>query len=119
MVKKYSFQSVLVVVEKLKSYISFSDQNLCQLEVEFLSRQFITLDNMSEEVLPSELLPSGDEKHAVIYWINQVLVDQNFITCSNLVRVVLCTIHSNTEEEFVFSPVKKNLTPQGAFLELD
>ena len=48
-----------------------------------------------------------------------VPVDQNFIICSNLVRVVLCIIHSNAEEELVFLPFKKSVTPQGASLELD
>ena len=33
--------SVLFVVEKLKAYINFSDQDLCQLEAEFLSLQSI------------------------------------------------------------------------------
>ena len=36
-----------------------------------------------------------------------------------VVRVVLCIIHSNAEEESVFSRAKKNLTPQRASLELD
>ena len=35
--QKCTFQSVLLVVEKLKSYINFSDQDLCQLEVKILS----------------------------------------------------------------------------------
>ena len=39
--QKCTFQSVLSVVEKLKLYISFSDQDLCQLEAEFLSLNFL------------------------------------------------------------------------------
>ena len=36
-----------------------------------------------------------------------------------LARVVLCIVHSNAEEESLFSHVKKNLTPQRASLSLD
>ena len=36
-----------------------------------------------------------------------------------LTRVVLCIVHSNAEEESLFSRVKKNLTPQRASLSLD
>ena len=36
-----------------------------------------------------------------------------------LARVVLCIVHSNAEEESLFSSVKKNLTPQRASLTLD
>ena len=36
-----------------------------------------------------------------------------------LARVVLCIVHSNAEEESLFSRVKKNLTPQRASLTLD
>ena len=39
--QKCTFQSVLSVVEKLKLYISFSDQDLCQLEAEFLPLNFL------------------------------------------------------------------------------
>ena len=36
-----------------------------------------------------------------------------------LTRVVLCIVHSNAEEESLFSRVKKNLMPQRASLSLD
>ena len=36
-----------------------------------------------------------------------------------LARVVLCIIHSDAEEESLFSHVKKNLAPQRASLSLD
>ena len=72
----------------------------------------------------------GDEKHAVVYrievlWYHLRLQKipgtsrSKFHYLFNLVRVVLCIIHSNAEEESVFSRVKKNLTPQHVSLELD
>jgi hemerythrin superfamily protein len=36
-----------------------------------------------------------------------------------LAKIVLCIVHSNAEEESLFSRVKKNLTPQRASLSLD
>ena len=65
-----TFESVLFVFEKLKSYIIFSDQDLRQLEAEFLSLQSITLDYKSEEALKEAAICHGDKEHAVIYRID-------------------------------------------------
>ena len=65
-----TFESVLFVFEKLKSYINFSDQDLRQLEAEFLSLQSITLDYKSEEALKEAAICHGGEEHAVIYRID-------------------------------------------------
>ena len=72
--QKCTFQSVLSIVEKLKSYINFSDQALYQLEAEFLLLQSITLDDMSEEALREPVIHQGNEDHAVVYRID-VLCD--------------------------------------------
>ena len=42
-----------------------------------------------------------------------------FCNLFELAKVVLCIIHSNAEEESVFSRVRKNLTPQHASLEIE
>ena len=71
----------------------------------------------------------GNEKHAVICWINvlwyhlllQKVPGTSWSKFHHLFKrhvSGVMHIHSNTEEEFVFSPVKKNLTPHGASLEL-
>ena len=52
---------------KLKSHINFSDQDLCQLEAEFLSLQSITLDDMLEELFKEATIHHGNEQHAVFY----------------------------------------------------
>lgn len=128
--QKCTFESVLFVAEKLKSYINFSEQDLSQLEEEFLFLQSITLDDMSEEALKEAAIRYDDEGQAVVYRIDvlwyhlsiQKIQGTNrskFHNLFKLVQVVLCIIHSNAEEESVFSRVKKNLTPQRASLELD
>ena len=90
----------------------------------------VYLDDMSEEAFRKALIHHGDEEHAVVYQINvlQYHLSLQKITGTTrskfhhmlmVVRVVLCIIHSNAEEESVFSRAKKNLTPQRASLELD
>ena len=44
---------------------------------------------------------------------------RKFENLFKLARAVLCIVHSNAEEESLFSPVRKNLTPQRASLSLD
>ena len=65
--KKCTFQSVLFIVEKLKSYITFFDQDLCQLEAEFLSLQ--SLDDILK-VLKEVAIRHCDEEHSVVYRID-------------------------------------------------
>ena len=69
---KCTFRSVLFVVEKLKSHINFSDQDLCQLEAEYLSLQSITLDDMLEEALKEVVIRHGNEEHAVVSVVSPV-----------------------------------------------
>ena len=102
-----TFRSVLFVDENLKSYINFSDQDLCRLEEEFLSLQSITLDDIMKEAFKEAVIRHGDEEYAVVYRIDVLcyhLLLQNITSTSqskfyhlfNLVRVVLCInpIHS-------------------------
>ena len=107
--KKCTFQSVIFVAEKLKLYINFSDQDLCQLETEFLSFQSITLDEMSEEALKEAAIHHED--HVVVYRINVLwyhLFLQKIPSTSrlifhhlfNLVRVVSFIIPSKAEGDF-------------------
>ena len=109
---------------------NFSDQDLCQLEAEFLFFQFFNLDAMSEETLKEAAIHHGAEEHTVFYWIDVLwyhLLLQKILGTSwskfhhllNLVRVVLCIIHSKREKESVFSRVKKNLILRRASSDLD
>ena len=115
MIKKCTFQSILFVVEKL--YINFSDQDLCQLEAEFISLRSIILDDTSEKVLKGAAICHGDEEHAVacMYHLSLQKIPgtslSKFHHLFNFVQVLLCIIHNNAEKESVFSCVKKNLTP--------
>ena len=46
---------------------NFSDQDLCQLEAEFLFFQSFNLDDMSEEALKEAPIHHGTEEHTVFY----------------------------------------------------
>ena len=90
----------------------------------------VYLDDMSEKVFRKALIHHGNEEHAVVYRIDVLqyhlslqkipgTTRSKFNHMLMVMRVVLCIIHSNAEEESVFSHAKKNLTPQRASLELD
>ena len=98
--------------------------------MEFLSRQSITLDDISEEALKEAVIRHGNEEHAVVYRIDVLWYHLSLQKISgttrwkfhhlfNLVRVLLRIIHNNAEQESIFSRFKKNVTPQHASLELD
>ena len=65
-----TFQSVLFIDVNLKSYINFSDQDLCRLEEEFLSLQSMTLDDIMKKAFKEAVIRHGDEEHAVVYRID-------------------------------------------------
>ena len=86
--------SVLFVVEKLKSYISFSDQDLYQLEAEFVSLQSIQMicQRKHYERLSSSMAVNSMQSFTKSMSFSttccfkkfQVPLRQNFITCSRL-----------------------------------
>ena len=126
--QRCTFSIVLFVVEKLKSYINFSDQDLCQLKAEFLFLQS-HLRYVGGSVKEAAIHHSNKE-HAVIYridvlWYHLSLQKvprtsrSKFHNLLSLVRVVSCIIHSNAEEESVSLHVRKNLTPQCTSFKLD
>ena len=81
--QKRTFQSVFFA-EKLRLYINFSDQDLCQLEAEFLSLQSITLGDMLEEALKEVAMRHGNEElQSFTKSISFVATCgfKNFITC--------------------------------------
>ena len=68
--QKWTFQSVLFLVEKLNLYINFCDQDFCLLEVEFGPLQPITLDDISEEAVKEAVICHDHEENEVIYRID-------------------------------------------------
>ena len=126
--QKCTFESVLFVAEKLKHYEQFTPQQLNELvEQELLLLQSITLDDLPNDVLEEVAICTDADGNNITYRIDVLwyyLSKDNipgtkkskFDNLFKLAKVILCTIHSNAEEEPVFSRVRKSLTPQCANL---
>ena len=128
--RKCTFDSVLFVAEKLKKHVQFTPQQFAELEQEFLLLQSTTLEDMPQHALDKAVIWVDPESNDKVYRIDVLwyhLFKMNipgttrskFRTLFELANVVLCIIHSNAEEESVFSRVCKNLTPQHASLEIE
>ena len=100
------------------------------MEQEFLLLQSITLDDFDSYVKEELCIRVDDEGEGVTYRIDVLLYHlcemkipgtskSKFENLFKLARVVLCIVHSNAEEESLYSRVKKNFTPQKASLPLD
>ena len=127
---KCTFDSVLFVAEKLKKYVHFTQQQLSELEQEFLLLQSITIEDMPQHALDEAVVWVDPERNSKMYrmdvlWYHLFKMNvpgttrSKFHNLFELVKVVLCIIHSNAEEESVSSRVRKNLTPQPASLEIE
>ena len=128
--QKCTFDSVLFVTEKLKKHVQFTPQQLAELEQEFLLLQSITLEDMPQRALEEAVIRVDPESNDKVYRIDVLRYHRfkmnipgttrsKFRNLFELAKVVLCIIHSNAEEESVFSRFRKNLTPQRASLEIE
>ena len=110
--------SIPFVYVRLQKYVSFSKTQINELEEEFLLLQSITLD----DVLPHEreeaairINEKGDQITYRIdvlwYYLYQMKIPgtnkSKFENLFHLAKIVLCIVHSNPEEESLFSRVKK------------
>ena len=129
MIKSVSF-SVLFVAEKLKHYVQFSPQQLNELEQEFQLLQSIALDDLPNYVLEEAAIRTDADGNNITYRIDVLwyylskdnIPGTNKSKFDNLfkrAKVILCIIHSNAEEESVFSRIRKKLTAQRASSELN
>ena len=128
--QKSCFQDILNISKKLEKHIKFTSNELVEMEQELLLLQSITLDDFDSYVKEELCIRVDDEGEGVTYRIDVLLYHlyemkipgtskSKFENLFKLARVVLCIVHSNAEEESLFSRVKKNLTPQRASLTLD
>ena len=128
--QKSCFQDILNISKKLEKYIKFTSNELVEMEQEFLLLQSITLDDFDSYVKEELCIRVDDEGEGVTYRIDVLLYHlyemkipgaskSKFENLFKLAMVVLCIVHSNAEEESLFSRVKKNFTPQKASLTLD
>ena len=129
--QKCSFESIRFLLEQdLKYYISFSPLQLVQLEEEFILLQSITLEDFSEAALSEASIRVDGDGQTVTYrievlWYYLYMMKvagtnrSKFENLFKMAKVVLAIVHSNADEESMFSHIRKNLTPQRASLNLD
>ena len=128
-----SRDSVLSVAEKLKKHVQFTPQQFAELEQESLLLQSTTLEDMPQHALDKAVIQVDPESNDKVYRIDVLwyhlskmniceTTRSKFCNLFELAKVVLCIIHSNAEEESVFSRVRKKFdTPacQLASLEIE
>ena len=94
-----------------------------EMEQRFLLLQSIDLDSFESHMKDEAAIKTDDEGNDIAYRIDVLWYylyemkvpgteKRTFGQLFRLVRVVLTIVHSNAEEESLFSRVKKNLTPQ-------
>ena len=125
-----SFESVLFLVERFQHYISFTKTEIVEMEEEFLCLQSLQLDDFTSQAKEEATIRVDEDGDSVTYridvlWYHLFLMKipgsnrSKFHNLFKLVKVILVIIHSNAEEESLFSKVRKNLTAQRASLSLD
>ena len=128
--QQYSFEGVLFLVERFQHYISFTNTEIVEMEEEFLCLQSLQLDDFTSQAKEEATIRVDEDGDSVTYridvlWYHLFLMKipgsnrSKFHNLFKLVKVILVIIHSNTEEESLFSRVRKNLTAQRASLSLD
>ena len=101
-----------------------------ELQQEFLLLQTIGLDDFEDHVREQAAIRAYQSGEAVRYridilwyYLNEFKVpgtqEPKFGQLFKLAKAVLTIVHSNAEEESLFSRVRKNMTPQRASLSLD
>ena len=127
---KSCFQDVLRLCEKLSKHVKFTLDQMLEMEQEFLLLQTITVDDFDSYAKAETTIRvdeiDGEETFRIdVLWhyLLEMKIpgpsQSKFENLFKLAKVVWCIIHSNAEEESIFSRVKKNLTPQRASLSLD
>lgn len=115
---------------RLKHYISFSPKQLVELEEEFIPLQSITLDDFTQGALSEASIRLEDNEETVTHrlyalWFHLFMMkipgtnQSKFENVFKMARVILAVVHSNAEEESLFSQIRKNLTPQRASIRMD
>ena len=109
-----SFESVLYLVNHLKSYVSFTNEEINNLEQELILLHTVTLDDFSTAIKDEAAIRIDEDGNSVTYRIDVLwfyLHEMKIIgtQCSKfhnlfrLARVVLSIVHSNAEEESIFT----------------
>ena len=120
----------MFLLDCFKSYATFTKEEINELEQKFIYLQSISLEDFSDAMKDEAAIRVDDEGRNVVYRIDVLwfhlhemkIAGKNRSKFSNLfklVRIVLSVVHSNSEQESLFSRVRKNLTAQRASLSLD
>ena len=115
-----AFESVLFLAERFKHYVSFSKNEMSEMEQEFMCLQSFTLDNFSEEARNEATIRVNEDGDSVTFHIDVLwyyLFLMKILGCSKskfhnlfkLAKIILVIVHSNAEEEGLFLRVRKNL----------
>ena len=111
------------------SSVSFSKNEMNEIEQECLLLQTISLDDFEDDVREQAAI-RADQSGEVVryridilwYYLNEFKVPgtqkAKYGQVFKLAKVFLTIVHSNAEEESSFSGVRKNMTPQRANLSL-
>ena len=128
--QKCSFESIQFLVEKLQHYITFTPHKFLQLEEEFILFESVILQDFTKSALSEATIrvdiDGGSKTYRINilwYYLHMMKIPgtnkSKFENLFKLAKVVLSVLHSNAEEESLFSRVRKNLTFQNAILQLN
>ena len=116
-----SFNSVMCLVDVLKN-VSFTHAQLTDMEEEFTILQSIDISDFPKEGFNEATTRIDDDGNPEVYRIDVswyhlfnmkmlgLQITSKFKSMFYLAKVVLSIVHSNANEESLFSQVRKNLT---------
>ena len=128
--QKCSFESVQFFTGKLKFYVTFTSEKIIQMEEEFLLLQSITLQDFDDSQLSEATIKTDEDGDAITYRTDILLYHlfmkkiartskSKFENLFKFSKEVFSIVHSNAEEQSLFSRVSKILTLERASLQLD
>ena len=127
--QRCSFNSVMYLVDALKSYASFTPAPLTDMEEEFTIVQSMDIGDFPKVAVNEASIRIDDDGNPEVYrlmclWYHLFnmkmsgLQTSKFRNMFSLAKVILSIVHSNAEEKSLFSRVRKNLPAQRASLAL-
>ena len=118
-----SFESVLYLVNHIKSYVSFTNEEINNLEQVFILLHTVTLNDFSTAIKDEDGNSVTYRIDVLWFYLHEMKIigtqHSKFHNLFRLARVVLSIVYSNAEEESLFSRVRNNLTAQRASLSLN
>ena len=115
--QKCSFESVQFFTDELKCYVTFTSEKFIQMEEEFLLLQSITLQDFDDSQLSEATIKTDEDGDAMTYRIDIFLYHlfmkkiagtskSKFENLFKFAKAFFSIVHSNAEEESLFSRVR-------------